>query len=220
MKLPQAVIFDMDGLMIDSERVTFESYVQVMKEENLPFDIDLYRKVLGKTKQGIFRIFYDHYGNDLPMAELYGRVHQYINQEYAAHGVPVKEGLEETLDFLNARNIPCIIATSSNRHRVEDILKMSHLEGRFVDMVCGDDITRSKPDPEIFLKACQKAGISPENALVLEDSEAGIEAAWNAGIPVICVLDLKVPDLHFARMTADIVPSLLDVRDKLEQAVR
>lgn len=66
MSLPAAVIFDMDGLMIDSERVTCESCIRVMAEEGLPFDLDLYRTVLGKTRQGIFDVFYAHYGNDLP----------------------------------------------------------------------------------------------------------------------------------------------------------
>lgn len=208
MKTPEAVIFDMDGLMIDSERVTYESYVKVMEEEGLDFEKEFYKKVLGKTKQGIFEIFKERYGQDLPMDNIYQRVHQYISQEYKDNGVPVKPGLVSMLEKLNEKDIPCVIATSSNRHRVEDILKMSGLGKYYRDMVCGDDIVNGKPDPEIFLKAAKKAGHKPEECLVLEDSEAGIQAAHNAGIPVICVVDMKEPEKEFAAMTDGVVDSL------------
>lgn len=156
MNKPKAIIFDMDGLMIDSERVTFESYVKVLKEEGRNFDLEFYIKLLGKTKQNIFQIFRDQYGQDFPIDEIYKRVHVCNNQEYDENGVPVKPGLIQLLQKLKEEQISAVIATSSNRHRVIDILKRTGMEDYFEDMVCGDDIVHGKPDPEIFLSAAKK----------------------------------------------------------------
>lgn len=140
------------------------------------------------------------------------RVHEYINADYDRNGIPVKPGLYDLLDWLQARQIPCAVATSSSRHRDERILRQSRLAGRFDVIVCGDDITRSKPDPQIFELACQDLGASPRSALVLEDSQAGIEASYRADIPVICVIDLKVPEDEYEKKTLQTVRSLEDVK--------
>lgn len=83
-------------------------------------------------------------------------------------------------------------------------------------MICGDEVTCGKPHPEIFLTACEKLGITPQEALVLEDSEAGITAAHAGNIDVICVPDMKYPDEEFANKTVKIVESLLEVIDHLK----
>lgn len=215
MNKPKAIIFDMDGLMIDSERVTFESYVKVLKEEGRNFDLEFYKKLLGKTKQNIFQIFRDQYGQDFPIDEIYKRVHVCNNQEYDENGVPVKPGLIQLFPKLKEEQIPAVIATSSNRHRVIDILKRTGMEDYFEDMVCGDDIVHGKPDPEIFLSAAKKAGQNPEDCLVLEDSESGIMASKNANIPVICVVDLKYPEEPFSTYPEKIVSSLDEVCEEL-----
>jgi len=89
---------------------------------------------------------------------------------------------------------------------------------RFDDIICGDEVTNGKPNPEIFLKACEKLNVHPNEALVLEDSEAGIQAAYGASIPVICIHDMKYPEQPYLDMTTDILKSLKQVIDYLKES--
>ena len=208
-----AVIFDMDGLMIDSERVTFEGYKHVLAKHNLTLSLEAYKTLLGKPVKAVYELFHKDYGDDFE--ETIKAVHQYMADLFENEGVPLKEGLIELLKYLKENDYKTIVATSSQRHRVDHILELSGLQKYFDDSICGDEVTKGKPDPEVFLKSCQKLGITPDEALVLEDSESGINAAYSAGIKVICIPDLKYPDHKFAIMTNKIMDNLSNVRDYL-----
>lgn len=212
----KAVIFDMDGLMIDSERVTYEGYVAECAKLGASIDKEFYKKLLGLPKPSIFRLFHEQYGEDFPIEQVMGRVHQYMEDRFRKEGVPVKEGLKELLAYLKAHDYQTVVATSSTRDRVDRILARTGLTGYFVGSVCGDEVERGKPDPDIFLKACRKAAVSPSRALVLEDSETGIAAAHSAGIPVICVPDMKYPTKEFAEKAYRISESLSRVLEMFQ----
>lgn len=212
--MKKAVIFDMDGLMIDSERVTYEEYCHKLKQLNYPFDESIYRKCLGKNKNTVYQIFMDHFGEDFPMEEVWDEVHVILDNRLASN-VPIKKGLIELLEFLKEKDYKTIVATSSSRKRADYLLKNAKIAHYFDDLICGDEVTNGKPHPEIFLTACEKLGITPNEALVLEDSEAGITAAHAGNIDVICVPDMKYPDEEFASKTIKIVESLLDVIEHL-----
>ena len=214
--MKKAVIFDMDGLMIDSERVTYNEYVKKLAQlGHHDFTEELYRNCLGKNKQGICQVFIDHYGQDFPMDEVWDDVHVWIDESLRQY-VPKKKGLVELLEYLKANNYKTIVATSSGRARVDEILKNADLTKYFDDTICGDEVTHGKPHPEIFLTACQKLGVAPEDALVLEDSEAGILAAYDGHIDVICVPDMKYPEPQFVEKVTKIVDSLDEVIDYLK----
>lgn len=214
--MKKAVIFDMDGLMIDSERVTYNEYVKKLAQlGHHDFTEELYRNCLGKNKQGICQIFIDHYGQDFPMDEVWDDVHVWIDESLRQY-VPKKKGLVELLEYLKANNYKTIVATSSGRARVDEILKNGNLTEYFDDSICGDEVTHGKPHPEIFLTACQKLDVKPEEALVLEDSEAGILAAYDGHIDVICVPDMKYPEPQFVEKVTKIVDSLDEVIDYLK----
>ncbi|WP_294580267.1 HAD family phosphatase [uncultured Thomasclavelia sp.] len=213
--MKKAVIFDMDGLMIDSERVTYEEYCRKLATLNLTFDEDTYRLCLGKNKAGICQVFIDHFGDDFPMTEVWDDVHVWIDERLAKE-VPLKDGLIDLLKYLKNNNYKTIVATSSARIRVDQILKNAAITEYFDDSICGDEVAHGKPNPEIFLTACQKLGVTPQEALVLEDSEAGILAAYNGNIDVICVPDMKYPEPAYQEKTTKIVKSLHDVIDYLE----
>ena len=202
-----AVIFDMDGLMIDSERVTFEGYKHVLAKHNLTLSLEAYKTLLGKPVKAVYELFHKDYGDDFDVEETIKAVHQYMADLFENEGVPLK--------YLKENDYKTIVATSSQRHRVDHILELSGLQKYFDDSICGDEVTKGKPDPEVFLKSCQKLGITPDEALVLEDSESGINAAYSAGIKVICIPDLKYPDHKFAIMTNKIMDNLSNVRDYL-----
>ena len=214
--MKKAVIFDMDGLMIDSERVTYNEYVKKLAQlGHHDFTEELYRNCLGKNKPGICQVFIDHYGQDFPMTEVWDDVHVWIDESLRQY-VPKKKGLVELLEYLKANNYKTIVATSSGRARVDEILKNADLTKHFDDTICGDEVTHGKPHPEIFLTACQKLDVKPEVALVLEDSEAGILAAYDGRIDVICVPDMKYPEPQFVEKVTKIVDSLDEVIDYLK----
>lgn len=214
--MKKAVIFDMDGLMIDSERVTYNEYVKKLELLGYhDFTEELYKNCLGKNKVGICKVFTDHYGEDFPMKEVWDDVHEWIDESLRTY-VPKKKGIDRLLHYLKDNNYKTIVATSSARIRVDEILKNAQISEFFDDSICGDEVTHGKPNPEIFLTACQKLGVDPEEALVLEDSEAGILAAYDGHIDVICVPDMKYPEPEFASKVTKIVDSLEDVIEFLQ----
>ena len=208
--MKKAVIFDMDGLMIDSERVTYEEYCRKLEQLGYSFDEAVYRLCLGKNKQGICQVFYDHFGTAFPMTEVWDDVHIRLDERLAKE-VPLKAGLLELLKYLKANNYKTIVATSSARVRVDVILKNAQIEQYFDDTICGDEVIHGKPNPEIFLTACKKLNVAPSEALVLEDSESGIQAAYSANIPVICIPDMKVPNQYYLNTTKAVLSSLEEV---------
>jgi len=207
----KAIIFDMDGLMIDSERVTFECYQERLKDMNLTMDEEFYKTLLGKPIKGIYQRFYDVYGNDFPIQNVIQDAHQLMAERFETEGVPVKKGLVELLHYLKDNNYKTIVATSSNRDRVDKILAQAKITEFFDDSICGDEVTKGKPNPEVFLKSCQKLGVNVDEAIVLEDSEAGIQASYDANIKVICIPDMKYPEKQYEEKTFKILKDLTEV---------
>lgn len=207
----KAIIFDMDGLMIDSERVTFECYQERLKDMNLTMDEEFYKTLLGKPIKGIYQRFYDVYGNDFPIQNVIQDVHQLMAERFETEGVPVKKGLVKLLHYLKDNNYKTIVATSSNRDRVDKILAQAKITEFFDDSICGDEVTKGKPNPEVFLKSCQKLSVNVDEAIVLEDSEAGIQASYDANIKVICIPDMKYPEKQYEEKTFKILKDLTEV---------
>lgn len=212
----KAIIFDMDGLMIDSERVTFECYQEILKGMNLTMDEEFYKTLLGKPLKGIYQRFYDVYGNDFPIEDVIKDVHALMAKRFETEGVPIKTGLKSLLEYLKENNYKTIVATSSNRDRVDTILSQAQITDYFDDSICGDEVTKGKPNPEVFLKSCQKLGVNVDEAIVLEDSEAGIQASYDAGIKVICIPDMKYPEKQYVEKTFKILKDLNDVTEYLK----
>ena len=212
----KAIIFDMDGLMIDSERVTFECYQEILKGMNLTMDEEFYKTLLGKPLKGIYQRFYDVYGNDFPIEDVIKDVHALMAKRFETEGVPIKTGLKSLLEYLKENNYKTIVATSSNRDRVDTILSQAQITDYFDDSICGDEVTKGKPNPEVFLKSCQKLGVTVDEAIVLEDSEAGIQASYDAGIKVICIPDMKYPEKQYEEKTFKILKDLNDVTEYLK----
>ena len=213
----KAVIFDMDGLMIDSERVTFEGYQHVLAKENLTMSEEKYKTLLGKPVKAVHDLLKEDYGPQYDVDQIIKDVHAYIAKRFETEGVPLKPGLVELLKYLKENNYKTIIATSSHRNRVDLIVKQAQIDQYFDDSICGDEVTKGKPNPEVFLKACQKLQVSPQDALVLEDSESGINAAYNAEIKVIGIPDMKYPEEKYVKMTYKIMDNLFQVKDFLEE---
>ena len=212
----KAVIFDMDGLMFDTERVGKDAILQSGKDFGYTISLDLHRKMLGRNAKDIEKMLKEEFGDDFPYHDMWNHVFDLMNQYYAEHGIPVKEGLEDLLKFLKEQNIKVAVASSSKSEVIKSHLQSTHLIQYYDFIVGGDQIHHGKPDPEIFLKAVEHFQIKPEEALVLEDSKSGILAAHKGNIPVICIPDLIEHEQEIVDLTWHTLPSLKDVIEILK----
>lgn len=199
------VIFDMDGLIYDSERLFFQQKQLVTAEYGYEETEEKYVRTLGLTGETLKNTMLSIYGTDYPFEKISQesriRMMEYVSQ----NGLPIKKGIAKLLQFLNQHQIPCAIASSTHIRYITGYLKVTGLTKYFQAVIGGDMISRSKPEPDIFLKAAEEIGCIPQHCLVLEDSENGILAAHNAGIPVICIPDMKQPDTYYQAMTFDLI---------------
>ena len=211
-----AVIFDLDGLLADTEIISLKVYQELLKDFEIPFTEETYsREYSGHREEENVQRFLDTY--DLPwnFDQTLDKVYE-LEAQILAKGVNLKKGAKNLLTYLQREGIPIALATSSVESRARMILDSNGILSLFDHLVFAKDVKRSKPYPDIFLKACSDLNVLPENCLVLEDSEAGIEAASRAGIPVICIPDLKIPAQSFLNKTEQVFQDLDAVRDYLE----
>lgn len=143
-----------------------------------------------------------------------------IENEYVQKGIPLKDGAKEILTYLKENDYKISLASSSTRERALTILKDNQIDQYFDYYTFGYEVPQGKPAPDIFIKACEKTNCLPEESLILEDSEAGIQAAASAGIPVICIPDLKMPSEEMIGKTAAVLKSLYYVREWLEDEAK
>ena len=211
-----AVIFDLDGLLADTEIISLKVYQELLADFGIPFTEETYsREYSGHREEENVQRFLATY--DLPwnFDQTLEKVYE-LEARILTKGVNLKKGAKNLLAFLQREGIPIALATSSVESRARMILDSNGILSLFDHLVFAKDVKRSKPYPDIFLKACSDLNVLPENCLVLEDSEAGIEAAYRAGIPVICIPDLKMPAQSFLNKTEQVFRDLDAVRDYLE----
>lgn len=211
MRLPELFVFDMDGLLFDTERLFMSKRAEILPEYGYVHREEDYIRTLGTSGPELHKILDDIYGTDYPADEISQRSREAQLAHMREHGAPVKEGVRELLSWIAAKKIPCCVATATASVYADEILQLGGIRQYFSFIVGGDQVSHSKPHPEIFLTACKAGGIAPEHAIVLEDSENGILAADAAGIPVICIPDMKYPDENIAKKTAAIVKTAADV---------
>lgn len=209
--MKRAVIFDLDGLLINSECVIHRIYSDLTERYGQELSLEEYaQNYSGKTGKGNMETLIRTY--HLPISVPEGlRFVSEREAEYHRAGVALKDGARELLDHLRGHGYTIVLASSSTRERAEDILRQNRILSYFDEMVFGAEVAHGKPYPDIFKKACEKAQARPSECLVLEDSEAGIQAAFFAGVDVICVPDLKPPRRLCRSMTRAVLPSLRDV---------
>ena len=212
----EAVLFDLDGLLADTEIISLKVYQELLEDFGIPFTEETYsREYSGHREEENVQRFLDTY--DLPwnFDQTLEKVYE-LEARILARGVNLKKGAKNLLAFLEREGISIALATSSVESRARMILDSNGILSLFDHLVFAKDVKRSKPYPDIFLKACRDLNVLPENCLVLEDSEAGIEAAYRAGIPIICIPDLKIPAQSFLNKTEQVFQDLDAVRDYLE----
>ena len=204
------VIFDMDGLMFDTERL----YVRALEEyvgpvTGVAFPRESILRTLGMNHADFERSFPELFGTALPFETCYLMIADWMQNEMETHGVPVKPGLYALLNTLKADGIKIALATGTSRHIALEYLRRTDTLKYFDAFAFGDQVAHGKPDPEIFLLAAKALGADPETTAVFEDSVNGLLAAHAGGFFSICVPDLidPLPRLSF---TPDAVFRTLD----------
>lgn len=219
-KQRQLVIFDMDGLMFDTERLSHEAWMQTAKEYGFHYSMEITRKKLGLGKRGVRQLFEAYFGMDIPIEKWHNRSHAIKRQLIDQKGKAIiKPGLLPLLEFLEEKGILTAIASSSDREMIEHYLELTEIHHHFDYILSGDQVTKSKPDPEIFLKTCQAVGMLPEAALILEDSASGSEAAQRARIPLFFVRDLIEPTDAIRKYALGVFNDLTEVKTALQDSV-
>ncbi len=209
----------MDGVIFDSEKMYMECCIQAAKifgAENIE---KVVLSCIGVNTENTFRIYREAYGDDFPLEEFWKEATGRF-AEMAQDGLlPVKEGAQALLSFLREKNIPLALASSTRTEMVLRELKAAGLDGYF-DVITGGDMTsKSKPEPDIFLLAAEKLGVSAADCIIIEDSFNGVRAARAAGAFVIMVPDIAQPDDEM-KMAADLIlPSLVEVREKITELI-
>lgn len=204
----KAVIFDMDGLMLDTERLAQAAWQQAGRDLGYDLPDAIYRLAIGRTAQATEIIFREHFGPDSPYEEIYQRKQQYYHEAIETGRVARKAGLVELLDAIDKRGLPKAVATSTARPLALQKLKATNLLERFAHIVCGNEIPNGKPAPDIFLAAAAKLQVAPRHCLVLEDSPAGIRAAHAAQMIPIHIPDLVTPEPEISALAHRTVDSL------------
>ena len=211
-----AVIFDMDGLMFDSECVWGTLWEPTLAKFGLAVPPGLPGAACGTTGDAAIATIREHCGPDVDAEAIFREFYRVAAERFAP-GVPKKPGLDELLAYLAERGVPCAVASSSPEAIIANNLEKAQLTGFFQEIVPGACVPRSKPAPDIFLEAARRLGTDPARTLVLEDSFAGVRAGAAGGFVTVMVPDLRQPTPELEALATRVCADLHEVRDLLEQ---
>ncbi len=205
------VIFDMDGTIFDSEQLVLDSWERIGEKYGIADVRQALTDCIGVNIQKTHEIVHAHYGKDFEF-EKYRKEASTLFHEYVReNGLPLKKGARELLQYLKENEIPVGLASSTRLAVVEEELRQAGLYDYFQVVVGGDQLKRSKPEPDIYLMTCEKMGAAPESAYAVEDSHNGIRAAYSAGMMPIMVPDLLPATEEMYEKSAAVFDDLLQV---------
>lgn len=215
----EAVVFDMDGLMFDSERIVQMSWTKAGEVLGYGALGENIYHTLGFNLQKRAAYFKNKYGADFPFERFLNEYRKFYWNYVKNYGLPIKTGLRELLSFLQDKDIKMAIATSSSDTSARNNINQAEITHYFDTIISGNMVKRSKPSPEIYQIACKQLNVSPKHAMALEDSPNGLLAAHAAGMMAVMVPDLlkdssSVDNILFAKKE-----NLLEVRDWLQKSL-
>jgi HAD superfamily hydrolase (TIGR01509 family) len=210
-----AVLLDMDGTLLDTEKVYFESLIAALNSRGYTDDVaSLCHAMVGLPGPDCEAMLVERYGEEFPLAEI-TRAFVANRDEILRKGLPLKDGAVALLDALQAAECPMAIVTSSSRRSADQHLALAGIRGRFETILTRDDVTRCKPSPDLYLLAAARLGAQPERCVAVEDSNHGVTAAHAAGAITIMVPDMVPPTAESRAKCAAVVPDLGSVLEML-----
>ena len=213
----EGVVFDVDGVLFNTERLMHQIWHEVGAEMGWPQPGRDYLEFVGNGRSVIFEKMLTFYGPDFPKEEVLTTCSQTLQDRVEQFGVPLKPGVREILDFLKEQNIPIAIATSTAMRRTGKRMELTGLAPYFSAMITGDQVTHGKPDPEIYLLACKALGTDPSRTLAVEDSRNGILSATAAAMPTGMIPDMIPPTPELEVLLWNRFDSLPDLQNALER---
>ena len=220
----KGVLFDMDGVMFDTEQMGLDIWAQLGKQHGFEMPHEVWLSVLGLRFEEIAQVIQESLGPSFPFWAYWEELKRIIDRQISLHGMPKKPGLVPLLDYLKEQGYRFTVATSTLRSRVENYMNAAGVRAYFGEIVCGDMVKRSKPAPDIYEKAAQTIGLLPEECIALEDSPRGILSAYRAGvhpvfIPDLLTIDQETESLLYAKVSSlfDIIPLLARERSTAEE---
>ena len=211
------VIFDMDGLMFDTEKIGVKAWDYAGERLGIGKVGYMVFKTLGMNQAATSAVWVKEFGDRVNQEERRKYTTEFFDNYYAENGVPVKKGLYVLLEFLKQSGYKAAVASSSRREVVEHHIKDAGVADYFEGIVCGDMVQKSKPEPDIYLRACELLGAKPEECYALEDSRSGLHSAYRAGCKVIMVPDLWEPDEETEKILFAKVKDLEQVKELLSK---
>ena len=205
------VVFDMDGVLFDTERLCMESWLALSEKYGISNMEEFYPKCIGRNDTDTTALVLEYYGADFPYEKFRRETSLWFHDWIDQNGLPVKEGVRELLDFLKEHDWKVGIASSTRCQSVAEHLERTGLREYFSVIVGGDMVEHSKPQPDIYLIACEKLEVSPAQCYAIEDSPNGIRAAYRAGMKPIMVPDLLQPDEEMTQLSYKIFKDLKEV---------
>lgn len=210
-----AVVFDMDGVIFDSERATMVCWLELADKYVIPNIEEAFLACTGTTMARTREIMLERYGEEFPYDEYAKEASLMYHSKYDGGRLPMKKGVIELLTFLKDEGKKIALASSTRRQTVVSQLKDAGIFDFFDEVICGDMVERSKPAPDIFLKACEAINVSPERTYGIEDSYNGIRAAHAGKLRPIMVPDLLPENEEMRKLAEVVLADLLEVKEYL-----
>jgi HAD superfamily hydrolase (TIGR01509 family) len=213
---PRAIVFDMDGLLVDSERTTRAIWQASTADCGFTLSDEMYLTLIGLSAEEAERAVAERFGQGFVTSTFRERRLARMRDLLASGGAAFKPGAREILAWVAGLGLPVALATASGRGEVRE--RLGDVAAVFATITTRDEVARGKPNPDIYLAAAASLGLRPSDCLALEDSFAGVRAAAAAGMRVVMVPDLAQPTPEIAGLAAGVFPSLVDARDALAAA--